>query len=309
MEKKSEYIIIPDEKDQRLDYYLTHKEQIPVSRSQIKRLIQEGFVKVNDQVGKPGYKLKVDDKVTVVVPPPKKSAIDPEKIDLDIVYEDKDLIVINKSRGMVVHPAAGNYSGTLVNALLHHCAGLSNIGGVERPGIVHRLDKFTSGLLIVAKNDKTHQELSKQFEQKTIFKKYIALVHGVVKENQGLINENIGRNPNNRKKMAIIKDADIKSRKAITEYKVIKHFKEYTLLEIILKTGRTHQIRVHLTSIGYPIVGDPTYGHRKEAFAVSGQLLHAAKLGFIHPRTKKYVEFEKAMPEDMREILKTLPAQ
>ncbi len=309
MQDKFEYIIIPDEKDQRLDYYLTQKEQIPVSRSQIKRLIQEGFVKVNDQAGKPGYKLKIDDKVAVIIPPPKKSAIDPEKIELDIVYEDKDLIVINKPRGMVVHPAAGNYSGTLVNALLHHCAGLSNVGGVERPGIVHRLDKFTSGLLVVAKNDKTHQELSKQFEQKTIFKKYIALVHGVVRENQGIIDENIGRNPNNRKTMAVIKDEDIKSRKAITEYKVIKYFKDYTLLEIILKTGRTHQIRVHLTSIGHPIVGDPTYGHRKEAFAVCGQLLHATKLGFIHPRTKKYVEFEKAMPEDMKTVLKKLPEQ
>jgi len=309
MQKEFNFTVSAEEKSLRLDQFLNFNEQIPVSRSQIKRLIEEGFVKVNDQAGKPGYKLKVDDKVAVTIPPPRKSAIDPEKIDLDIVYEDKDLIVINKSSGMVVHPAAGNYSGTLVNALLHHCAGLSNIGGVERPGIVHRLDKFTSGLLVVAKNDKTHQELSKQFEQKTIFKKYIALVHGVVKEDQGLIDENIGRNPNNRKKMAVIKDEEIKSRKAITEYKVIKRFKEYTLLEIILKTGRTHQIRVHLTSIGHPIVGDPTYGHRKEAFKVNGQLLHATKLGFVHPTTKKYVEFEKAMPEEMRAVLKKLPEQ
>lgn len=308
MPKEFEYIISIKGKGDRLDHFLALKKEIGLTRSQIHKLIDDGYVEVNNEGPKAHYKLKIDDRIIITIPAPKKLEVLPENILLDVVFEDKDLIVVNKSRGMVVHPAAGNYTGTLVNALLYHCQDLSGIGGVLRPGIVHRLDKDTSGLLVVAKNDFTHQALSKQFKDKKVFKQYLALVHGVIQEESGEIKAKIGRHPKHRKKMAIIKSTEtkVKGREAVTHFKVAERFKNYSLVELELETGRTHQIRVHLTALGHSIIGDPTYGHRKEEFKVGGQLLHAAKLGFTHPRTNKYMEFEKDMPEDMQETLKIL---
>ncbi|MEE8638308.1 MAG: RluA family pseudouridine synthase [Candidatus Margulisiibacteriota bacterium] len=308
MLREFEYIIAGEEKGERIDHYLAGKKEIGRTRSQIHKLIEDGYVEVNKEVPKPSCKIKLDDRIVIKIPPPKKLEGKPENIPLEIVYEDKDLIVVNKPRGMVVHPAAGNYSGTLVNALLFHCKDLSGIGGVLRPGIVHRLDKDTSGLLVIAKNDLAHQALARQFKAKQIFKQYQALVHGVVQQEKGVIEAKIGRDPKHRKKMAIIRATEtrVKGREAVTHYRVLERFKNYTLVELDLKTGRTHQIRVHLTFFGHSIVGDPTYGHRKEEFKVLGQLLHAARLGFVHPQTKKYVEFRREMPEDMEEVVRKL---
>jgi 23S rRNA pseudouridine1911/1915/1917 synthase len=306
--REFEYIITAEEKGERLDHYLALKKEIGLTRSQIHKLIEEGYVEVNKEVPKPSYKIKTDDRILVSLPPPKKPEVKPENILLDIVYEDQDLIVVNKARGMVVHPAVGNYSGTLVNALLYHCRDLSGIGGVLRPGIVHRLDKNTSGLLVTAKNDFAHQALAGQFKAKKIFKQYLALVHGVIRQEGGAIEAKVGRHPKHRKKMAVIGsfETKVKGREALTYFKVLERFRNYTLVEITLKTGRTHQIRVHLTSIGHSIVGDPTYGHRKEEFKMSGQLLHAGKLGFVHPRSGKYLEFSQEIPKDMEEVVKKL---
>ncbi|MFC1571264.1 RluA family pseudouridine synthase [Candidatus Margulisiibacteriota bacterium] len=303
-----EYIISADQKGERLDHFLASKDEIGFTRSQIKKLIESGFVEVNKETPKPHYKLKQDDRIIVTIPPPKKLEVSPEKIPLDVVFEDEDLIVVNKPRGMVVHPAAGNYSGTLVNALLYHCKDLSGIGGVLRPGIVHRLDKDTSGLIVAAKNDFAHLALAKQFKDKKVTKRYFALVHGVIKENQGKISGPIGRHPRHRKKMAVITGfaSHVKGREAITHFRVKERFKNYTLVELTLETGRTHQIRVHLTSLDHAIVGDPLYGHRREEFRVSGQLLHAAELGFIHPRTGQQIESSSEIPEDMDRILRIL---
>ncbi len=311
MRSEFEYIITAEEKGERLDHYLAGKEEIGRTRSQIHRLIEEGFVEVNKEVPKPGYRIKADDRILVTLPPPVKAEVEPENIPLDIVHEDKDIIVVSKPRGMVVHPAAGNYSGTLVNALFYHCRDLSGIGGVLRPGIVHRLDKDTSGLMVIAKNDLAHQELARQFKAKKIFKQYLALVHGVIREEKGVIEAKVGRHPKHRKKMAVIRGAGdevrgTRGREAVTHYKVLERFDKYSLVELDLKTGRTHQIRVHLTSLGHSIVGDPTYGHRREEFPVSGQLLHAARLGFVHPGTGKYVEFERDMPQDMKSVISEL---
>jgi 23S rRNA pseudouridine1911/1915/1917 synthase len=306
-----EYIITAGGKADRLDHFLAEKKEIGKTRSQIHKLIEDGFVEVNKEIPKPGYRIKKDDRIQVTLPPPVKAEVKAENIPLDIVHEDRDLIVVNKPRGMVVHPAAGNYSGTLVNALLYHCKDLSGIGGVLRPGIVHRLDKDTSGLMVAAKNDHAHQVLSRQFKAKKIFKQYLALVHGVIRQEKGVIEAKVGRHPKHRRKMAIIRGTGdegrgTRGREAVTHYRVLERFGKYSLVELILKTGRTHQIRVHLTSLGHSVVGDPTYGHRREEFMVSGQLLHAAKLGFDHPRTGKHVEFEARMPEDMEEIVSEL---
>ncbi|MEA3493766.1 MAG: RluA family pseudouridine synthase [Candidatus Margulisiibacteriota bacterium] len=297
-----EYIISDKQKGERIDHFLAMQKKVGITRSQAKKLIEDGFVEVNKEVTQPSYKLKVGDRVQVFIPEPKKLEAKAENIPLDIVYEDKDLIVVNKPRGTVVHPAAGNYSGTLVNALLHHCKDLSGIGGVLRPGIVHRLDKQTSGLIVVAKNDLTHQVLSKQFKNRKIKKHYIALVHGEIEGEGGLIDARIGRHPKSRKKMAVTG----KGRAAISYYKVLKRAKKFTLVDVKLKTGRTHQIRVHMASIGHPLVGDPTYGHRKEDFETNGQMLHAKKLGFEHPGTKKFVQFEAELPKDMAELIRKL---
>ena len=306
--REFEYIIAKDHKEDRLDHFLAGKKEIALSRSQVHRLIDDGYIEVNKEIPKASYKIKTDDRIIIKIPPPKKLEVLPENILLDVVYEDDDLVVVNKPRGMVVHPGAGRDSGTLVNALLYHCENLSGIGGVLRPGIVHRLDKDTSGLMVVAKNDFSHNALSRQFKARKIFKQYLALVHGVVHDDEGKVEGKIGRHPLHRKKMAIINTYDdrVRGREAITFYKVLERFKNYSLLEVTLKTGRMHQIRVHLTSIGHSIVGDPTYGHRREEYKVKGQLLHAAKIGFTHPRSGEYLEFFCDMPEDMTSIVNEL---
>ena len=284
-------------KDQRLDQFLASHTDL--SRSLIKKLIESGDIKVNAIGSKPSYKLKQEDKITVNLPAPTKMELTPEPIPLDIIFEDKDIIVINKPRVLTVHPGAGRSSGTLVNALLHHCKDLSGIGGVERPGIVHRLDKDTSGVLVVAKNDKAHQNLSKQFKERNVEKTYLALVEGEVKNDSGTINEAIGRHPVNRKKMATL--TPTKGRHAITHYKVLKRLEKTTLLELMIETGRTHQIRVHLKHIGHQVVGDPVYGPAPAG--AGGQLLHAYKIKFKHPVTWKELEFEAKLPEDMLKLI------
>ncbi|MFH1541935.1 MAG: RluA family pseudouridine synthase [bacterium] len=303
-----EFIISSEEAGARLDHFLAAKPGVAPNRSQIKKLIEDGAVTLNDKTTKAHHKLKENDQIKIAVPEPKTLEAKPEKIPLDIVYEDQDLIVVNKKRGLVVHPAAGNYTGTLVNALLYHCKDLSGIGGVIRPGIVHRLDKDTSGLIVAAKNDLAHHALAEQFLNKTITKVYLALVHGVIKEDEGKIEGEIGRHHKFRKKMAVVSKFQrfVRGKEALSLYKVIARYFEYTLVEVTLKTGRTHQIRVHLTSIGHAIVGDKLYGHRREKFNVPGQLLHATKLGFIHPRSKEYVEFKVPMPQDMLRVISIL---
>ena len=304
--KVIEYIIKDISDKIRLDSFLV-KASKKYSRSYIQKLIDDGKVLVNDRPAKHGYRLKIDDKVTIDVPPPKKFELTAENIPLDIVYEDNDLLLVNKPRGMVTHPAVGNFKGTLVNALLHHIKKLSGIGGVMRPGIVHRLDKDTSGLLLVAKSDIAHQSLSKQLKDRTVKKIYVALVHGVIMQDEGYIQANIGRHPVDRKRMAVIKNPDLKSREALTFFKVIKRFNNFTLVELKLKTGRTHQIRVHMSHIGHPLVGDKTYGGKSQIDDRSVKMmLNAQTIGFIHPRTNKYMEFSVPMPEDMKELIQNI---
>ena len=301
-----EYLIKAESDKQRLDNFLV-KQNLGLSRTYLQKLIDEKKILVNDLPSKHSYKLKLDDKITIDIPPPKKLEITAENIPLDIVYEDDDLLIVNKPRGMVTHPAVGNYSGTLVNALMYHINNLSGIGGALRPGIVHRLDKDTSGLLLVAKSDLAHQSLSKQLKDRTVKKIYVTLVHGVIKQNEGYVQEKIGRHPVNRKKMAIIKRPDLKSREALTFFKVLKRHRENTLVELNLKTGRTHQIRVHMSHIGHPLVGDKTYGGRTKIGETEVKtLLHAQTIGFIHPRTGKYMEFSRPMPDDMREVIQNI---
>ncbi|ENK1243465.1 RluA family pseudouridine synthase [Clostridium sporogenes] len=285
----------------RLDLYLS-KTFEDKSRSYLQGIIEEGNVLVNNNKKKRNYKLKVGDNIEVNIPAPKLLQIEPENIDLDIVYEDKDLIVVNKPQNMVVHPAPGVYSGTLVNALLNHCKDLSGINGVARPGIVHRIDKDTSGVLVVAKNDKSHNNLAVQFKEHSISRVYMALVEGIIKDEEGTIEAPIGRHPVDRIKMAVVKDG----RHAVTHYKVVERFKNHTLVECRLETGRTHQIRVHMSHIMHPLVGDPVYGYKKQRFNLKGQMLHAKLLGFIHPTTGEYMEFESSIPEYFKKIIKIL---
>jgi len=300
-----EYYISDQEKHKRLDLFVIGKRS-ELSRSFIKKLIEGGQIKVNDVQVKPGYLLKANDHVLVEIPPPQAAKIQAEKIPLDIVYEDKDLIVVNKPRHMVTHPAAGNYSGTLVNALLYHCKDLSPIGGVERPGVVHRLDKDTSGLLVVAKNDLAHRALSKQIQERRVKRLYVALVNGNLPLDEGTIEAPIGRHPVNRKKMTVIRQSNLKSREARTHYQVLRRYKGFTLLEVKLDTGRTHQIRVHLNNLGYPLVGDMTYGKKKENIGLNGQFLHAKELGFYHPRSGKFMEFNSDLPPELKDVLDNL---
>ncbi|MBO0580739.1 RluA family pseudouridine synthase [Clostridium botulinum] len=285
----------------RLDLYLS-KIFEDKSRSYLQGIIDEGNVLVNNKEKKRNYKLKVGDNIEVNIPEPKLLQIEQEDIKLDIIYEDKDVIVVNKPQEMVVHPAPGVYSGTLVNALLHHCKDLSGINGVARPGIVHRIDKDTSGILVVAKNDISHNNLAAQFKEHSISRVYMALVEGIIKDEQGTIEAPIGRHPVDRIKMAVVKDG----RHAVTHYKVIERFKNHTLVECRLETGRTHQIRVHMSHIMHPLVGDPVYGYKKQRFNLKGQMLHAKLLGFIHPTTRQYVEFESELPEYFKKIIKIL---
>lgn len=270
------------------------------SRSQIKQLLDGGNITVNGKTEKAKYKVKSGDLIRLEEPETKTLELRPENIPLDIVYEDDDVIVINKPQGMVVHPAPGHDEHTLVNALLYHCP-LSTINGTFRPGIVHRIDKDTSGLLMVAKNDKAHRSLAKQLKDKTNIREYVALVHGRIAEDEGTINAPIGRSLKDRKKQAVVKDG----RNAVTHFEVLKRYRDYTLVKCILETGRTHQIRVHMKYIGHPLVGDPLYGPKK-TIKGNGQFLHAGKLGFVHPTTGKLLIFEATLPKIFQECLEKL---
>lgn len=297
-------IILDSEKaGQRLDVLCAAEFQDKISsRSYVQKLIETGNIFVNDKQTKTNYKVKKGDKITFIPPKPQEVAILPEDIPLDIVYEDSDILVINKARAMVVHPAPGNYSGTLVNALMYHCKDLSDINGIIRPGIVHRIDKDTTGLLVVAKNNAAHMFLSEQLKNHDIKREYIAVTEGIIKENSGTINLPIGRHSVDRKKMAVRSD---NSREAITHFNVVKRLQGHTLVVCNLETGRTHQIRVHLSHIGYPIVGDPVYGFR-ETHGIMGQALHARKLTFTHPSTKELVSFEAEPPADFSKLVSGL---
>ncbi|HBF75641.1 MAG TPA: RluA family pseudouridine synthase [Lactobacillus sp.] len=273
------------------------------SRSQLKQAIDEERVLVNQKVEKPKYKVQPGDQIEVTIPDPVALDLEPENIPLDIVYEDDDVIVVNKPAGMVVHPSPGHPDHTLVNALLYHSP-LSTINGTYRPGIVHRIDKDTSGLLMVAKNDNAHRSLAAQLKNKTNLREYIALVHGVIKQDKGVIDAPIGRSPKDRKRQAIVADG----RHAVTHYQVLERYLNYTLISCWLETGRTHQIRVHMKSIGHPLAGDPLYGPRK-TIAGSGQFLHAKKLGFRHPVTGKQLVFEAPLPDDFQRVINRLREQ
>ncbi|NLY43257.1 MAG: RluA family pseudouridine synthase [Clostridiaceae bacterium] len=298
-----EFTVAEGESNTRIDKYISDKIE-DLSRSYCQKLINDGHVLVNNKVVKQNYKVKANDHIYVEVPEPEKLEVNGEDIPLEIVYEDEDLLVVNKPQGMVVHPAAGNYTGTLVNALIRHCGpNLSAINGVIRPGIVHRIDKDTSGLLLVAKNNHAHLHLAKQLKDHSITRKYVAIVHGIIKSDNGVIDAPIGRHPVDRKKMAVTYK---NSRQAITHFKVLKRLKGYTYVECQLETGRTHQIRVHMNAIGHPIVGDPVYGPKKNAFNLKGQALHAQVIGFIHPTKGEYMEFEVAPPPYFNELLKAM---
>ncbi len=275
------------------------------SRSFIQKLIEEGGVVLNGEpMTSKKYKVKAGDCVELTIPEPQQLIIEPENIPLDIVYEDDDVLVVNKPKGMVVHPAVGNYTGTLVNAIMFHCADrLSSINGVVRPGIVHRIDKDTSGLLMIAKNNKAHESLSAQLAEHSITRRYKALVYNNFAEDEGTVDAPIGRDPKNRLRQAVTQQ---NSKRAVTHWKVAERFGKYTLIEARLETGRTHQIRVHMAYIKHPLVGDPLYGPSKQAIAADGQLLHAEVLGFVHPRTGEYMEFTRPLPEDFQKILERL---
>jgi pseudouridine synthase, rluA family len=299
-----EFLAGEESKDLRLDVFL--KQNIEeISRTYIQKLIKDGYANVNGTVPKTNYKVNSGDKVCLNVPETEEPDIVAQEMPLDIVYEDDDVILINKPKGMVVHPAAGHYTGTLVNGLMHHCKDkLSGINGVLRPGIVHRIDMDTTGILIACKNDVAHQKISEQLKEHSITRRYRALVYGVIKEDEGVVDAPIGRHPIDRKKMAI----NLKNGKnAITHYRVLERFREYTYIECELETGRTHQIRVHMASLHHPLVGDQVYGPEKNPFHLQGQCLHAMVLGFVHPRTHEYMEFCADLPQYFSELLKKLP--
>lgn len=299
-EKLLKVRVSADNKGKRLDKFLAEQFEKEFSRSFIQKLLAAGGILLNGEVPKRHHMVNTDEIVELKIPKTKECEIKGEKIPLDIVYEDEYLLVVNKPQGMVTHPAPGNYTGTLVNALISHCDGLSGIGGVLKPGIVHRLDKGTSGLLVVAKTDEAHRKLSKQFKNKTTKRVYMALVKGNVELDNGTVELPIGRSARDRKKMAV-KFEDERSKYAVTHYKVIKRFEGFTLLECTLGTGRTHQIRVHLSYIGHPILGDEKYGSKN---SFKAPMLHAQKLGFTHPVIKKTMEFTSSPPKEMADIIK-----
>ena len=315
--RRIELVVPAQGADQRLDSFLAAREDLGMTRNRIQGLIDQEKILVNGSSTKPSHRVKAFELIQIEIPPPKKSEILPENIPLNIVHEDKDLLVVNKPAGMVTHPATGNYSGTLVNALLYHCKDLSGIGGVQRPGIVHRLDKDTSGLLVVAKNDSTHLGLSAQLKDKTLFREYLALVWGKLPQKKGEITAPIGRATTDRKRMAV---STTRSKEAATGYEVQDSFPLCELVKLRLKTGRTHQIRVHLSYIGHPVVGDPEYGGRNKWVdklknskeqrlaeemleIMKRQVLHAQKIGFRHPTTGQYLEFESRIPLDIVNLL------
>jgi 23S rRNA pseudouridine1911/1915/1917 synthase len=295
--------IFADEEDNdRIDIFLA-QELNEISRTYVQRLIKDGLVRVNDRLVKPKYLVNEGDHILVQLPEPKNLEIVSEDIPIDIIYEDEDIAIVNKPQGMVVHPAPGNYSGTLVNALLFHLNNLSTINGIIRPGIVHRIDKDTSGLLMIAKNNYSHSFLSEQLKEHSITRKYLALVDGNIKEDKGTINAPIGRHPIDRKKMTVTEN---NSKEAVTHFTVLERFFDYTLIQAQLETGRTHQIRVHMSFIKHPVTGDPVYGSKNQKFRLNGQLLHAKTLGFIHPRTKEYIEFSSELPNHFIDVLSNL---
>ncbi len=290
-----------DHAGERLDRFIADNSDI--SRSYAAKLCEDGFVMSNGKPLAKKYKIAGSEEVMIDIPEPETLSVEGENIPLDIVYEDNDIIVVNKPQGLCVHPAPGNESGTLVNGLIYHCGNeLSAINGVIRPGIVHRIDKDTSGLLVIAKNNEAHMKLSAQLKERKAMRKYYALVNGNIKENSGSVNKPLGRNPSERKKMAVVKGG----REAITHFNVLERFGRYTLVECVLETGRTHQIRVHMASIGHSIVGDMLYGIKKEKFSLQGQLLHAKTIGFVHPSTGEMMEFTSEIPVYFQNILDNL---
>ncbi|WML49328.1 RluA family pseudouridine synthase [Neobacillus sp. PS3-34] len=298
--EKMEHTILENEKGDRIDKAISALNE-EWSRTQVQQWIKEGHVLVNGQQVKTNYKCSVNDSIEINIPVPEELDVVPEEMDLDIYFEDSDVLVVNKPRGMVVHPAPGHPSGTLVNGLMAHCTDLSGINGVMRPGIVHRIDKDTSGLLMVAKNDMAHESLVNQLVEKTVTRKYKAIVHGVIAHDYGTIDAPLGRDTKDRQSMTVVDHG----KHAVTHFHVIDRFKDFTFVECQLETGRTHQIRVHMKYIGFPLAGDPKYGPKK-TLDIDGQALHAGVLGFIHPRTKEYLEFEAPLPEEFERLLEHL---
>lgn len=288
---------------ERIDKYLSEQLE-DMTRSHIQKLIKENMVWVNGMTVKSNFKLSASDQIEVEIPELKEPDILPENIPLDILYEDQDILVVNKPKGMVVHPAPGHYTGTLVNAIMYHCKdNLSGINGVMRPGIVHRIDMDTTGSLLICKNDRAHQALAKQLKEHSITRKYHAIVHGRLKEDEGTIDKPIGRHPIDRKKMSV---HCTNGREAVTHYRVLKRFQQFTYIECQLETGRTHQIRVHMSSIGHPILGDQVYGPAKCPYKLQGQTLHAKVLGITHPTTGKYMEFDAPLPDYFQGLLEKM---
>lgn len=291
---------------ERLDKYLSaiFQDTPAQSRSFFQKLIREGHVQVNDKVQKANYRLKTEELVTIEIPDAVNTPIMPENIPLDILYEDEDILIVNKAKGMVVHPSAGHFSGTLVNAILYHCKdSLSGINGEIRPGIVHRIDMDTTGSLIVCKNDESHVFIAEQIKEHTVNRKYRGIVCGVIKDESGTIDAPVGRHPIDRKKMAV---NEKNGKHAVTHFQVLERFSHYTYLEFSLETGRTHQIRVHMASIGHPLLGDALYSNGKSPYKLQGQTLHAMTIGFIHPRTREYLEVTAPLPEYFNKILTDL---
>ncbi len=295
-------IYVNEFKGERIDIYMSNKIKNE-SRTYIQNLIKNGYIRVNGNIVKPNYLVRLGDSITVSFPKPKIIQIKPEDISLNIVYEDENIAIVNKPQGMVVHPADGNYSGTLVNGLIYYFNNLSNYGGLMRPGIVHRLDKDTSGLLIIAKDNYSHERLTKELRVRNVKRKYYALVYGNIKLNKQTIKEPIGRDSTDRRRMTVV---ERNGKLAITHYRVLKRYDGYTLLEIELETGRTHQIRVHMGYIGHPVVGDMTYSKGENPFNLEGQLLHAREIGFIHPLKNYYMEFTSKVPDYFQRTLDSL---
>ncbi|WP_064093775.1 RluA family pseudouridine synthase [Rossellomorea aquimaris] len=295
-----QHIIQQEEQGERIDKVVSQLNK-EWSRSQVQQWIKEGHIKVNGESVKSNFKCPLEATVAVSIPEPEELDVEPEDLNLEITYEDRDVIVVNKPKGMVVHPAPGHYSGTMVNGLMYHCNDLSGINGVLRPGIVHRIDKDTSGLLMVAKNDLAHEHLVNQLVEKSVTRKYTAIVHGLIPHEYGTIDAPIGRDPKDRQSMAVVDNG----KQAVTHFKVLDRYKDFTLVECELETGRTHQIRVHMKYIGYPLAGDPKYGPRK-TLSIEGQALHAGVLGFVHPRTEEYMEFQAELPQEFKQVMKQL---